>query len=144
MNNILVVCIGNICRSPLAQAMLAHELPGKNVWSAGLDALVGYPADPTSVELATEQGLDLSEHRAQQISSVMCQQAELILVMEQSHKAELERRYPTARGRVFRLGEPGGYDIADPYRQGREAFESARQYITRGVQDWSPRIRQLG
>ena len=144
MNNILVVCIGNICRSPLAQAMLAREFPGKNVWSAGLDALVGNPADATSAELANEQGLDLSEHRAQQITSVMCQQADLILVMEQSHKAELERRYPLARGRVFRLGELGGYDIADPYRQGRAAFESAGQHIARGVQDWSPRIRQLG
>lgn len=144
MNNILVVCIGNICRSPLAQAMLAREFPGKNVWSAGLDALVGHPADATSAELANEQGLDLSEHRAQQITSVMCQQADLILVMEQSHKAELERRYPLARGRVFRLGELGGYDIADPYRQGRAAFESAGQHIARGVQDWSPRIRQLG
>ena len=144
MNNILVVCIGNICRSPLAQAMLAREFPGKNVWSAGLDALVGHAADATSAELADEQGLDLSEHRAQQITSVMCQQADLILVMEQSHKAELERPYPLARGRVFRLGELGGYDIGDPYRQGRAAFESAGQHIARGVQDWSPRIRQLG
>ena len=144
MNNLMVVCIGNICRSPLGEAMLAREFPGKRVWSAGLDALVGEPADPMSVELAAEQGLELSAHRAQQISSVMCQNADLILVMEQGHKAELEKRYATVRGKVFRLGEIGQFDIADPYRQGRAAFETAYAEIARGVAAWAPRIRQLG
>lgn len=143
MKNILVVCIGNICRSPLAEVMLARELPGCNVWSAGLDALVGHGADPTSVELAAEHGLDLNAHRAQQISSPMCQHAELILVMEQGHQVELERRYPLTRGRVFRLGERGRFDIDDPYRQGRAAFEKACEHIARGVQEWAPRIRLL-
>ena len=51
--------------------------------------------------------------------------AELILVMEQGHKAELEQRFPLVRGKVFRLGELGEFDIADPYRQPRAAFEAA-------------------
>jgi protein-tyrosine phosphatase len=50
MKHILTLCIGNICRSPLAQALLARELPGHTVWSAGLSALVGEPADPLSVQ----------------------------------------------------------------------------------------------
>jgi protein-tyrosine phosphatase len=143
MHHILTLCIGNICRSPLAQVLLARELPTHHVWSAGLDALVGAPADPTSVLIAKDRGMDLSAHRAQQVTSVMCLQAELILVMEQAHKAQIEQMYPSVRGKVFRLGEFGRFDIADPYRQPREAFDTAYQGIEQGVSDWLTRIRQL-
>lgn len=141
MQHILTLCIGNICRSPLAEVLLAREFPGQTVWSAGLSALVGEPADPTSIALAAEQGLDLRAHRAQQVSSQMCQRADLILVMEQHQRAELERRYPLVRGKVFCLGER---DIADPFRLPRAAFETAYADIARGVADWAVRIRQLG
>lgn len=144
MKRILALCIGNICRSPLAQALLARELPKLTVWSAGLGALVGQPADPLSVLVAAEQGLDLRAHRAQQVSAWMCQQAELILVMEQAHKAALEQQFPLVRGKVFRLGQLGNFEIADPYRQPREAFDTAYAAIAQGVSDWAPRIRQLG
>src|SRR5215218_7200703 len=102
MQRILTLCIGNICRSPLAQVLLAREFPQRTVWSAGLGALVGEPADPISVALAAERGMDLSGHRAQQVNLQMCQRADLILVMEQHQSAELERRYPLVRGKVFR------------------------------------------
>jgi len=141
MQNILTLCIGNICRSPLAQVLIAREFPDRMVWSAGLGALVGEPADPLSVALAAERGLDLRAHRAQQVSSLMCQRADLILVMEQHQRAELERRYPQVRGKVFRLGAS---DIADPFRMPRPAFETAYADIARGVADWAVRIRQLG
>lgn len=140
MQRILTLCIGNICRSPLAEALLARELPGRIVWSAGLSALVGEPADPLSILLAAEQGLDLRAHRAQQVSSQMCQRADLILVMEQHHRAELERRYPLTRGRVFCLAEQ---DIADPFRRPRAAFETAYADIARGAADWAERVRRL-
>lgn len=143
MQHILTLCIGNICRSPLAQVLLARELPTHKVWSAGLSALVGAPADPLSVQIAQEQGLDLSAHRAQQVTSFLCQQADLILVMEQSHKSQLEQLYPPVRGKVFRLGQFGQFEIADPYRQPREAFDTAYQGIAQGVADWLTRIRQL-
>ena len=143
MQHILTLCIGNICRSPLAQVLLARELPDCNIWSAGLSALVGSPADPASVQIAQEHQLDLSAHRAQQVTHVMCQQAELILVMEQAHKNWLEQLYPSVRGKVFRLGQYGQFDIADPYRQPREAFDTAYQGIAQGVADWLTRIKQL-
>jgi protein-tyrosine phosphatase len=143
MQNVLTLCIGNICRSPLAEALLARELPQHRVWSAGLAAVIGSQADATSQVIAQEQGLDLSAHRAQQVSLFMCQQVDLILVMEQSHKAQLEQQFPLVRGKVFRLGQYGNFDIADPYRQPREAFDAAWTAIARGVADWAPRIRQL-
>jgi protein-tyrosine phosphatase len=143
MQHIMTLCIGNICRSPLAQVLLARELPEHRVWSAGLSAVVGAGADPHSLQIAQEQGLDLSPHRAQQVTSFMCQQAQLILVMEQSHKTQLEQLYPQVRGKVFRLGQFGQFDIADPYRQPREAFDTAYLGIAQGVTEWLSRIRQL-
>ena len=144
MKHILVLCIGNICRSPIAEALLKQQFPDKQIWSAGLGALVGKPADPLSVEVAAAHGLDLSSHRAQQVASWMCQSAELILVMEQDHKAQLEKQFPLVRGKAFRLGEPGQFDIADPYRQPKDAFEAAYSAIALGVSQWTSRIRQLG
>ena len=143
MQHILTLCIGNICRSPLAQALLARELPGHTVWSAGLGALVGQAADPLSVQVAAAHGLDISAHRAQQVTSWLCQQTELILVMEQSHKSQLEQQFPMVRGKVFALGQYGQFEISDPYLQPREAFDTAFAAIAQGVADWVPRIRQL-
>lgn len=143
MNIILTLCIGNICRSPLAQALLAQQLPGASVWSAGLAALTGQPADPLSVQIAAANGLDISAHRAQQVSSFLCQKSDLILVMEQEQKDQLVQQFPLVRGKVFTLGQYGQFDIADPYQQPLEAFEAAYAAIAKGVADWVPRIRQL-
>ena len=143
MKNILVLCIGNICRSPIAEVMLKKEFPDKTIWSAGLGALVGSAADPMSIELAEKNGYNLSSHRAQQVASWMCQQAELIFVMEKNQKAELERRFPMTKGKVFALGSIGNFEIADPYGQSRDAFQSAYLAIAKGVADWAPRIHKL-
>jgi protein-tyrosine phosphatase len=143
MKYILAVCIGNICRSPIAQGLLTQQLPNHTVWSAGLSALVGQPADPLSVQVSAAHGLDISAHRAQQINSFLCQQTELILVMEQSHKAQLEQLFPSMRGKTFRLGQYSQFEIDDPYRQPLEAFEAAYAAIAQGVSDWVPRIKKL-
>ena len=97
MNNILTVCTGNICRSPVAEAMLKNRLPGRRVWSAGLHAVVGHGTDATARQIAEQFNLDLSAHRAQQIAGWMCSHADLVLVMEASHQQELEKLYPTHR-----------------------------------------------
>ena len=143
MKYILTVCIGNICRSPIAQGLLAQQLPDHTVWSAGLGALVGQPADPLSIQVSAANGLDISAHRAQQINSFLCQQTELILVMEQSHKVQLEQLFPSVRGKTFRLGQYGQFDIDDPYRLPQDAFEAAYAAIAQGVSDWVPRIKKL-
>ena len=98
MNNILVLCIGNICRSPVAEAMSIQQFPEKKVWSAWLAALAGYPADDKMITMSTSVGLDLFRHRAQQVLSLMCQTADIILVMEHIHKFELEKKWPMVRG----------------------------------------------
>ena len=144
MKHILILCVGNICRSPIAEALLRREFPEKKIWSAGLGALIGSPADPLSIEVAAARGLDMSDHRTQQLASWMCQIADLILVMEQFQKIEIQQQYPLARGKVFLLGEFGKFDIADPYRQSIAAFDTAYEAIALGVANWAPRIRLLG
>lgn len=144
--DILVVCVGNICRSPVAEGLLKTRLPGNTVWSAGLAALVGHPADAISAEIALQHGIDISAHRAQQIFGWMCTKADLVLVMESMHKQHLEKQFPLARGKIHRLGEfgpEGPFDIADPYRQTRFSFDAAHAAIAIGVDAWARRILQI-
>lgn len=144
MNNLLVVCVGNICRSPVAEALLKRHLPGRKVWSAGLHAVVGQPADAPSRDIAAQHGLDLSAHRAQQIAGWMSAHADLVLVMEAMQQQELERLFPLARGKIRRLGEfgpQGAFDIADPYQQPRAVFEATHAAIALGVAEWVRRIQ---
>ena len=144
---ILVVCIGNICRSPMAEALLRRDLQvsgsGAEVSSAGLGALVGHPADDIAQRLMERRDLDISGHRARQLDQQLIQQADLVLVMEQSHRRSVETQYPTARGKVFRLGEWSGLDVPDPYRQPEAAFEYALELIDKGVNDWVAKLKEL-
>lgn len=140
-NNILVVCVGNICRSPMAEALLRDALQkankvGHTVTSAGLGALVDHAPDKMACELMLKKGIDISGYKASQIDAQMIRKADLILVMESGHKNALVSDEPSAKGKVFRLGEWGGFDIPDPYRKDLAAFESALDLIEQGVAEW--------
>ncbi|MEQ1439447.1 low molecular weight protein-tyrosine-phosphatase [Fontimonas sp. SYSU GA230001] len=138
-NRIIVICTGNICRSPMAEALLRARLGARVqvVASAGTGALVGYPADPLAVEVAAEHGLDLAAHRAQQATLPLLASMDLVLTLDQTHSDWLNRLYPQLRGRVHKiLRWRGNADVADPYRQPRAAFERAFDDIEAGVEDW--------
>ena len=144
IRHILVVCVGNICRSPMAEALLKRALRGQDdiaVESAGLGALVGHPASSYAVELMDEIGEDISGHRARQIHPDMVRAADLVLVMESGHKRAIDDADPTARGKVHRLGEWQDKDIDDPYRQPKEAFADALEDIKIGVRLWAEKIK---
>ena len=144
IRHILVVCVGNICRSPMAEALLQRELRGQDgftVESAGLGALVGHPASEHSVALMDELDLDISGHRARQIHPDMVSAADLVLVMEGGHRRAIDDADPTARGKVYRLGEWQDRDIKDPYRKERDAYEAALRDIQAGVASWVEKIR---
>ncbi|KVO72878.1 protein tyrosine phosphatase [Burkholderia ubonensis] len=143
MRSILVVCVGNICRSPMAEGLLRERLKDVEVRSAGLDALVGKPADNHSIELMEERGIDIRPHRARQLGAHECRRADLILAVEDRHRRAIEHAYPFARGRVFTLGHYGRFDIADPFGQERRKFEECLEMIEMGVDDWVQRIRKL-
>ena len=143
--NILVVCIGNICRSPVAEALLKDALINKGnqdytISSAGLGALVGHQPDKIVCELMLEKEIDISGYRATQLDQEMILKSDLILVMETGHKELIEHKEPSAKGKVFKLGEWGDFEITDPYRQERKVFEEAVQLIEKGVTDWVSKI----
>ena len=81
-NKILVVCVGNICRSPTAERLLINYQPALTVDSAGLGALVGKGADERAASVALEHNLSLDGHVARQVSGRMCREYDLILAME--------------------------------------------------------------
>ncbi len=141
---ILVVCTGNICRSPMAAALLGHNLashnPAVEVQSAGLAALVDYPADPLAQELLSERGIDLSGHRARQLTAAMIMGADLVLAMETAQVKMVESMLPGARGRVHRLGKAGAFDVPDPYGRSRDTFVQALELIDQGLTDWQSRL----
>lgn len=143
MKNLLVVCEGNICRSPMAEGLLKAALPDASVRSAGLGALIGMPADETAVRLMDARGIDIAPHRAVQITGEMCKRSELVLVMSAEQRKRLEQLYPLACGKVFRLGEFDKRDVPDPYRQPEAAFRDALQLIDSGVRAWLQRIHKI-
>ena len=94
MNSILFICIGNICRSPMAEGLLKQARPDLAVLSAGINAAVGEPADPLSVALMQEHGIDISEHRARSVAGWMTNEADVILTMDVAQKRFIEIKYP--------------------------------------------------
>ena len=143
IRNILVVCIGNICRSPMAEGLIAAALPDVQVSSVGLGALVGEPADAIARELMRKRGISIEDHRARQISLDACQRADLILVMDVEQRRSVEERYLFASGKVFRLCEFSDRDIPDPYRAGRASFERSLTLIEDGTRQWLQRISRV-
>lgn len=142
-NRIIVVCTGNICRSPMAEALLRARLGARveQVASAGTGALVGYPADPMAIDVAGEYGLDLTAHRAQQATLPLLSSMDLVLTLDQTHNDWLNRQYPQLRGRVHKvLKWRENADVEDPYRRPREAFVQAFEAIEAGVEDWLGRL----
>lgn len=133
----MMVCVGNICRSPMAEALLQDSRPGLNVYSSGIGALAGKPADPIATQLMADKGIDLSKHVAQQINSLLVTKADLILVMENSHINSIRSNYPAARGKVYLIGKwENDMQIADPYKRGEKAFENAMSDIETGLNAW--------
>ena len=137
-NTILVVCAGNICRSPTAEYLLQKKLEGNiTVTSAGLTALVGKGAETTAASTALAHNIDMSAHQARQVNSDLIANNDLILVMEQRHLSDLLGKYPQARGKTFLLGKwIENTEIPDPYRLSQEAFTHVYQLIDKACTAW--------
>jgi protein-tyrosine phosphatase len=140
IKHMLIVCVGNICRSPLAEALFAARFAEDKldveVSSAGLGALVNKPADPVGQALMLSRGIDVSAHRARQITPEILFCSELILTMSTEQQKQVELNHPSTCGRVHRLGKWGCYDVPDPFQRPALVFEQALALIEQGVDEW--------
>ena len=127
----------------MAEALLRDALREQQditVESAGLGALVDWPASEHAETLMAERGLDISGHKARQLTPELVKKVDLVLVMEAGHKRAIEAEDATARGKVYRLGEWQDKDIEDPFRQPKAAFEKALADIDESIADWVERL----
>lgn len=139
---ILVVCVGNICRSPTAEMLLRNALePSISVTSAGLGARVGESMEPDALSVLEEHGRAAPNFKARQITADIVNESDLILVMEKEHVKRVLDIASHARGKVFLLGKwQREREIKDPYRQGKAAFVHAHALIEEAVCSWAQRL----
>lgn len=143
--SVLFVCLGNICRSPLAEAALRHEAE-----SAGLEVLVdsagtgswhiGKGPDPRSCDEAARHGIDIRSYRARQVSPADFTRFDRIVALDSSNFADLERMAPAgAKARLSLLLDhvPGmeGQNVADPYYGGPEGFETTWEQVSEAARN---------
>jgi protein-tyrosine-phosphatase len=120
IQHVLFVCTGNICRSPLAAALLERALKDRGlevrVTSAGTGAWDGAPASEGAYLVGLERGLDLSSHRARLLTRELVDAADLILTMARHHRARVDEL--GGEGKVYVLGDyagRGGDEVSDPF-----------------------------
>jgi protein-tyrosine-phosphatase len=132
IRNILFVCAGNICRSPMAEWQLKallweKPIPGLEVGSAGLIALPGNSASLNAVRVARQNSISLAEHKARPITTELIDNADLVLVMESHQGHELIADHPQAAEKILLLRHFARYGsrergISDPYGRNLEAY----------------------
>ncbi len=142
---ILLVCMGNICRSPMAEGVLRRALEERGLLgeveldSAGTGSWhVGEPPDPRAQAAIGERGIDISMLRGRQVRMSDFEQYDLIVAMDRDNVAELLDRAPPGTERKIRLyldfaPEVPQQEVPDPYYGGREGFERVLDLLEKGA-----------
>lgn len=143
---ILCVCLGNICRSPMAQGAIERRAAEAgleiHVDSAGTGAWhIGNPPDPRGLSAASRRGYDNSGQRARQVRPADFAEFDLIVAMDGSNVSELRRQAPPDATARIELFHPDGLDIPDPYHGGPADYEHALDLVERAADALIARLR---
>lgn len=141
---IVVVCTGNICRSPMGERLLAHALKKEDeplrsfkVVSAGTHAAEGQAASLHSVKALEKVGIDLADHQSQPVSEKLLQHAVAVFCMSRSHRDVLEALYPeyAERFHLFRefMESPQRPDISDPFGLNASAYQNSLDNMVEAI-----------
>jgi len=136
---ILMVCLGNICRSPLAEGILKHKLELNNfhsfVDSAGTGGYhIGAQPDTRSIEIAKKYGIDLTDQRARKVRSIDFEEFDLIFAMDTYNFQDLQKMAKKEElikiKMILNESNPGkNQSVPDPYYGGEDGFENVYQML---------------
>src|SRR2546422_5323917 len=142
MKNVLFVCTGNVCRSPMAEGIFRHAIRGRgnyNVLSAGLGAMNGQWPSPYAVQAVAELGIDISGQRSRMLTADLVHEADYIFGMTHSHVDTILLLYPQAAEKTFLLREFDETldlfekDISDPIGGSYEVYLKCRDQNEQGI-----------
>ncbi len=138
---ILVVCLGNICRSPLGERLLQKLLPEKTVRSAGISAVLDWEAHPTMQAVAAENGLSLAHHKPQQLSAALIDEYDLILVMEDWQRQRALEWQPLAEAKIQLFDRR---PVPDPYGYGVPVYRDVYAQMASAAARWAAQLGGRG
>jgi len=153
MYQILVVCTGNTCRSPMAEAILRSMLPKElagvvHVSSAGTGAVEGIPATPLATQVSADGGVDLGAHRSRRLTPTLVRASDLVLAMEPHHVEHARDLAPDAADRIHLITERGAASgalsdgVLDPIGGGGDQYRDTYNRIRSHLLGWIPVIRE--
>lgn len=130
-----------------------EDLAGITVTSAGIFALEGQKAADNAIKIAEENGLNLAEFRAKAINPQLIQEADIILTMTNSHKEQLQKLVPEAKGKTFLLKEYSGnleeagnlspsLEVGDPFGQPIHVYRACYKELSNAIEKALARIAQ--
>ena len=152
--HILVVCTGNICRSPMAQGLLAHALSAQpeplrslKVISAGVAARTGDPISENSVIALKKVGIDISHLTSQGLNQAMLDKALVVFGMTESHRAIIRQRARPAPENLYLFREflpaSASHEIGDPYGGPLKLYEAARDEMVEAIPSIIEHLKKL-
>jgi len=142
---IVMICAGNMCRSPFAEYYMRQKLQNAGVeaecFSRGLLAMPGRKVPSTALQVGLEFGIDMQDHISQTLLAPDVDRAAMIMVMESGQRQHLSKMRPASIGKIFLLSQPlNGKTILDPMGKDEEHFRKIYKEITLSIDAWVKRF----